>query len=121
MLLTGEAILMYDNVLKGGWFCSHVVNVVDSHGNTALHIAAQQGMLECMKILLRNGANIEIGVCVCVCVCVCLSVCLSVSVRLCVCPSVCLSVCVCLSCEAAALLWLEHRFADREVASLMLS
>ena len=83
MLLTGEAILMYDNVLKGGWFCSRAVNVVDSRGNTALHIAAQQGMLECMKILLRNGANIEIGVCLCVCLC------LSVSVHPCVCPSVC--------------------------------
>ena len=39
---------------------------MDSRGNTALHIASQQGMLECMKILLRNGANIEIGVCLCV-------------------------------------------------------
>ena len=78
MLLTGEAILMYDNVLKGGWFCSRAVNVVDSRGNTALHIAAQQGMLECMKILLRNGANIEIGVSVCVCPSVCLSINVSV-------------------------------------------
>ena len=50
--------------------CSHAANAVDSRGNTALHIAAQQGMLECMKILLRNGANIEIGVCLFVCICV---------------------------------------------------
>jgi len=48
------------------WLCSRAVNVVDSRGNTALHIAAQQGMLECMKILLRNGANIETGMCWCV-------------------------------------------------------
>ena len=88
---------------RGCWVCSRAVNVVGSHGNTALHIAAQQGMLECMKIFLRNGANIDIGVCVCLCVCV--SVCVSVSVYLsvsvyvyvcvCVCSSVCLSVCVC--------------------------
>ena len=50
------------SVLKYGLLCSHAVNAVDSRGNTALYIAAQQGMLECMKILLRNGANIEIGV-----------------------------------------------------------
>ena len=58
------------SVFKCGWFCSRAVNAVDSRGNTALHIAAQQGMLECMKILLRNGANIEIGVCSFVCICV---------------------------------------------------
>ena len=73
------------------------MNVVDSRGNTALHIAAQQGMLECMKILLRNGANIDIGVCVfvhvyvCECVCVCPCVCVRVCVRVCV--SVCVCVC----------------------------
>ena len=44
---------------------SRAVNAADSQGNTALHIAAQQGMLECMKILLRNGANVEAGVFVC--------------------------------------------------------
>ncbi|XP_065898011.1 arf-GAP with SH3 domain, ANK repeat and PH domain-containing protein 2-like [Dysidea avara] len=38
---------------------SRAVNATDSEGNTALHIATQQGMLECMKILLRNGANVE--------------------------------------------------------------
>jgi len=46
---------------------SRAVNAADSEGNTALHIAAQQGMLECMKILLRNGANVEAGVCLCLC------------------------------------------------------
>jgi len=51
--------------------CSRAVNVVDSRGNTPLHIAAQQGMLECMKILLRNGTNIDIGVSVCLSVCLC--------------------------------------------------
>ena len=57
------------SILKDGWLCSRAVNAVDSRGNTALHIAAQQGMLECMKILLRNGANIEIGVSVCLSIC----------------------------------------------------
>ena len=63
-------------VLKDDWFCSRAVNAVDSRGNTALHIAAQQGMLECMKILLRNGANIEIGLSVCLFVCLSVFVCL---------------------------------------------
>ena len=79
--------------LPGGcWVCSRAVNVVDSHGNTALHIAAQQGLLECMKILLRNGANIDIGLCVCVCVCAC--VCMRLCVRICVCVCVCLCLCL---------------------------
>ena len=59
---------------------SRAVNATDSEGNTALHIATQQGMLECMKILLRNGANVEAGKCVCLCTCVCVCVCACVSV-----------------------------------------
>ena len=62
---------------------SRAVNATDSEGNTALHIATQQGMLECMKILLRNGANVEAGKCVCLCTCVC------VFVHVCVCLCTC--------------------------------
>ena len=96
MLQTGEAILIPSGMYTRGYpVYSRAVNAVDSRGNTALHIAAQQGMLECMKILLRNGANIDIGMCVfCVCVCVC--VCACACVRACVCVLyVCMCMCTC--------------------------
>ena len=86
MLQTGEALSMpSDMYTRCCPVCSRAVNAVDSRGNTALHIAAQQGMLECMKILLRNGANIDIGMCV-FCVCVCVRACMCV---LCVCMCMC--------------------------------
>lgn len=81
LLPTGEVILMFNKFVCVCTY-SHAVNVVDSRGNTALHIAAQQGMLECMKTLLRNGTTIDIGVCVLsVCMCVHACVCLCMCVR----------------------------------------
>jgi len=30
-----------------------------AHGETALHLAARAGQIDCMRTLLRNGANVD--------------------------------------------------------------
>lgn len=33
----------------------------DAAGNTPLHLAVRQGKLQCVKLLLRGGANVNIA------------------------------------------------------------
>ena len=43
------------------------LNHVDFDGNTAIHLAAQNNLMECVSILVANGAIISIGTLNCPC------------------------------------------------------
>ena len=79
-------------------------------GGTALIVASECGHLEVVKLLIHNGAKINISnnvryifvlvscvcrcMCVCVCVCVCVRACMQVCLCVCACVCACVRVCV---------------------------
>jgi ankyrin repeat protein len=38
----------------------NIVSTVDKYGNTALHDAAKKGHIECVQLLIANGANVKV-------------------------------------------------------------
>ena len=48
-----------------------LIPLVDDEGNTALHLACIEGYINVAKVLIEEGAAVDVRYCVCVCMCMC--------------------------------------------------